>query len=422
MTSTPPTLITNARVLTMASSTDRGTPYAARRGRDHAELGAIDCGEVLLAGGLIERVEPAGTLDPAQDWRVIDARGRVLMPAFVDAHTHACWAGDRLDEWERKQAGASYLEILESGGGIMSTVRAVREASKSALAESLLERLHHMLREGTTAVEVKSGYGLSTEAELKMLRAIEEAADKWPGHVRATACIGHALDPKVDRQRFIETTIRETLDAVHAEFPGIAVDAYCEQGAWTVDETARLFERALELGHPVRVHSDQFNALGMTAWAVEHGALSVDHLEATPDDELARLASSETFGVMLPCSGFHVDGRYASGRRFLDAGGSLVIATNCNPGSAPTSSVPFAIALAVRHLGITAAEAIMACTRNSAALLGLDDRGVIEPGMRADLVLLRHRDERQLGYEFGGNPVDAVWCAGRAVGTETARV
>lgn len=418
MTNAHSTLITNARVLTMTSPTDRGMPYARRRGRAHAELGILDRADVLITGSTIERVETAGTIDAPDGCRTVDARGRVLMHAFIDAHTHACWAGDRLDEWERKQAGATYLEILESGGGIMSTVRAVREATQADLTHSLLARLNHMLSEGTTAIEIKSGYGLSTEAELKMLRAIRDAASQWPGHITPTACIGHAIDPDLDRDCFIETTIHETLDAIHAEFPGIAIDAYCETGAWTLDETARLFERALSLGHPIRIHSDQFNELGMTRWAVDHDALSVDHLEATSADELARLASSESFGVMLPCSGFHVDGRYANGRAFLDAGGSLVVATNCNPGSAPTSSMPMAIALAVRHLGITAAEAITACTRNAAALLGLDNRGVIEPGMRADLVLLRHTDERQLGYEFGGDPVDAVWCAGNPVRTE----
>jgi imidazolonepropionase len=397
------TLITNARVLTLDGAKAAG------------ELGALDRADVLIDDGSIRAVGPTAKANAPAKVQTLDAAGRVLMPAFIDAHTHACWAGDRLDEWERKQAGATYLEILESGGGIMSTVRAVRQASQSELTESLLDRLNHMLREGTTAVEVKSGYGLSTEDELKMLRAITDAADRWPGHVTPTACIGHALDPDIDSETFIETAIHETLDAVHAEFPAIAIDAYCETGAWTFDETVRLFERAQKLDHPLRIHSDQFNVLGMTRWAVEHHALSVDHLEATSKDELVRLAESETFGVMLPCSGFHVDGRYADGRTFLDAGGSLVIATNCNPGSAPTSSMPFAIALGVRHLGITAAEAIVASTRTAAEMLGLSDRGRIVPGLRADLILLRHADERQLGYEFGGNPVDAVWCAGEQV-------
>jgi len=283
------------------------------------------------------------------------------------------------------------------------------------LFEGLIERLGWMLREGTTSVEVKSGYGLTTADELKMLRAIRRAGEAWAGHVTATACIGHAIDG--EQAGHVERTIEETLPGVHAEFPAIAIDAYCEEGAWSLDETVRLFEAAKTLGHPLRIHADQFNSLGMLREAVRLGAVSVDHLEATSATDLRLLAESETFGVMLPCSGFHVDGRYADGRGFLDAGGKLVIATNVNPGSAPCSSMPMAIALAVRNLGITAAEAICGCTANAAGLLGLQDRGRIEAGLRADLILLRVCDERELGHGFGGSPVDLVVCGGEVVGS-----
>ncbi|TVQ62633.1 MAG: imidazolonepropionase [Phycisphaerales bacterium] len=400
-------LVQNARVLTLAGETPR-------RGAALAELGVREACDVLVREGRIERVEPE--IPQATDVRTIDARGRVLMPGFVDCHTHACWAGERLDEWEQKQRGASYLEILERGGGIMSTVRAVRAASEDELVERLLERLAWMLRDGTCTVEVKSGYGLETEAELKMLRAIARAGEAWAGTVVPTACIGHAIDPHAgDSNVFVESTIAETLPAVHELFPGVAIDAYCEQGAWSLADTVRLFERAQELGHPVRVHADQFHALGMVEEAIRLGAVSVDHLEATGDESLRRLAVSDTFGVMLPCAGFHLDGRYADGRAFVDAGGKLAIATNVNPGSAPCASVPMAVALGVRHLGLTAGEAIAGVTTNAAALLGFRDRGRIEPGLRADLVLLRHRDERQLAFEFGGSPVDLVVCNGRIV-------
>jgi len=398
-------LVRRGRVLTLDGA------ELPRQGRELNELGAIDGGDVLVRDGRIEAV--GRDLDAPAGARVVQAAGRVVMPAFVDCHTHACWAGDRLDEWELKRRGVSYLEILESGGGIMSTVRAVRAASEEQLAETLLVRLDRMLREGTTTVEVKSGYGLSTRDELKMLRAIRRAGEDWAGTLVPTACIGHAKDPDVEG--FVERTIERTLPAVHAEFPGVAIDAYCERGAWSLDETIRLFERAHELGHPVRVHADQFHSLGMTRWAIEHGAVSVDHLEATTDEDLRALAASNSFGVMLPCSGFHVDGRYADGRGFVDAGGALAIATNYNPGSAPTHSMPTAIALAARGNGLTAREAITACTTNAATLLGFHDRGRIEPGCRADLIVLGDQDERQLAYEFGGNPVDLVICNGEIV-------
>ncbi|MCC5785880.1 MAG: imidazolonepropionase [Phycisphaerales bacterium] len=375
--------------------------------------GSIESIDVERSDGKNARAAGESGSNDRKPPRELDAAGRVLMPAFVDCHTHACWAGDRLDEWDRKQAGASYLEILESGGGIMSTVRSVRNASREELAEGLLARLGVMLREGTLAVEVKSGYGLSTEDELKMLRAIAEAGSRWPGTLVATACIGHAKDP--DRPDFVRTTIDETLPAVHAEFPGVAIDAYCERGAWSLEETVELLDRALELGHPVRVHADQFNSLGVIPWAVRREILSVDHLEASTPEELHLLAESETFGVMLPCSGLHVDQRYADGRSFLDHGGRLAIASNCNPGSAPTSSIPLTVALASRFNRITAQEAILACTANAAALLGLSDRGRVEPGLRADLVVLRHSDARMLAYEFGGDPVDCVVLGGEVV-------
>jgi imidazolonepropionase len=343
----------------------------------------------------------------------LDARGRVLMPGFVDAHTHALFVGDRLDEFELKRQGKSYLEILAAGGGILSTVRAVQSASEDELVALLGERLRHMLREGTTTVEVKSGYGLTTRAELAMLRAIARAARDFPGTVLPTALLGHAIDPT--EPHFVERVIGETLPAVHAEFPRIPVDAFCERGAWSPDDCRRLLERARELGHPLRLHTDQFNALGGLELALELGAVSVDHLEATPAEGLAAVAQSSTFGVMLPVSGFHTDQRFAAGRAFLDMGGKLVLASNFNPGSSPSFSMPFVIALAVRVLGLSAAEAIRATTQTAAELLGLGDRGLIRAGARADLVLLRHRDERLLGYELGGNPIERVWARGKEI-------
>jgi len=414
-----PILIRNARVLTLEAGD------IPRRGLNLGLLAASDATDVLIDDGRFVAIVPALLRDDPrsptfipkgmeEEIDLVEAGGRVLMPGFVDAHTHALWAGDRLDEFEALQAGTPYLEILERGGGIMATVRAVRETGERKLARMLRERIETMLLEGTTTIEVKSGYGLATEHELKMLRAIHKVGRDFPGTVVATALLGHAIDP--EQPDFVRTTIEETLPAVHAEFPGITIDGYCEQGAWSVEETRRLFEKALDLGHPVRVHADQFNSLGMVDAAIELGARSVDHLEATPEDALARLAESSTFGVFLPCTGFHVDGRYANARAFVDGGGAAVLATNCNPGSAPTSSMPLAIALGVRKLGLTAAEAIAACTVNAAKLLGFDDRGVIAPGARADCVLLRHTDERMLGFELGGDPVDLVIADGEIVG------
>jgi imidazolonepropionase len=396
--------IRNARILTLAG------PPGPRRGKALGDLGVIPGGEVLLADGMIAAVGPKVEVPAGVE--SIDAQGRVLLPGFVDCHTHACWAGDRLAEWEQKLAGVPYLEIMKKGGGIHSTVRAVREATQKQLAASLRDRLGLMLRDGTTTVEVKSGYGLDAENELKMLRAIRRAAGDWPGSVVATALLGHAVEG--DPEDYARMVTKEMLAEVSREFPDIAVDAYCEKGAWSVEMCVKLFEKAHK-HHPIRVHTDQFNSLGMIGEAIRLHARSVDHLEAATKRDLDDLARSETYGVILPCTGFHTDGRYARGGYFVDKGGALALATNCNPGSSPTHSMPLAIALAVRFCSLTPAEAIAAATVNAARLLGLNDRGTIEPGRRADLILLRHKDERQLAYELGGNPVDLVICNGQRI-------
>lgn len=400
-----PLLIRGARALTLSEQ-----PWP-RRGHAIGDLSVLDDADVLITS---DRITAVGADLPAPpNSTTIEAEGRVLMPAFVDCHTHLCWAGSRIDEWEQRLAGRTYQEIHAAGGGIMSTVRAVRAASRESLTASLLERLNRILRAGTTTVEIKSGYGLSTRDELTMLAAIADAARQWPGTITPTALLGHAKDPDVPD--FVRRTIDHTLPAVSRDYPGIAIDAFCEKGAWSLDETILLFEAARERHHPLRVHADQFTSLGMTPAAIRLGARSVDHLEASTDTDLHALAQSNTFGVMLPCCGFHVDGRYARGKAFLDAAGLLAIATNANPGSAPSGAMPMTIALAVRALGLTPTEAIGAATANPAALLGYTDRGTIAPGQRADLILLHHRDERALAYEFGADPIDAVICAGSVV-------
>ena len=396
--------IRNARLLTLAHGS------RPRRGKELGDLGIIPAGEVLVAEGRIAAV--GAKVEAPADAEIIDAMGRVVMPGFVDCHTHACWAGDRLDEWEMKLGGVPYLEILKKGGGIHATVKAVREATQKQLAASLRDRLGLMLREGTTTVEVKSGYGLNTENEMKMLRAIRRAAAEWPGTVAATALIGHAFEGELED--YVRMVVKDMLPEVSKEFPDIAVDAYCEEGAWSVEACVRLFEKARK-HHPVRVHADQFNSLGMIPEAVRLHARSVDHLEASTKKDLSLLAASPTCGVILPCTGLHTDQRFMRARLFIEQGGALALATNCNPGTSPSHSIPLAIALAVRFCRLTPAEAITAATVNAASVLGLSDRGTVAPGQRADLVLLHHKDERALAYELGGNPVDLVICNGQRI-------
>lgn len=398
-------LIRNARLLTLASGS------RPRRGKELGELSVIPSGELLIKDNLIAAV--GAKVEAPTDVSVLDAGGRVVMPGFVDCHTHACWAGDRIGEWLMKLNGVPYPEILKKGGGMPATVAAVREATQKQLAANLRDRLALMLRDGTTTVEVKSGYGLTTESELKMLRAIRRAAGEWPGTVVSTALLGHAVEGDLDT--YARMVTKEMLAEVSREFPDIAVDAYCEDGAWSVDACVKFFEKAGK-HHPLRVHTDQFTSLGMIPEAIRLGARSVDHWEAAKKSDLLALAASRTIGVALPCTGFHVDGRYARAGFLVDQGGAVALATNCNPGSSPSHSMPLAIALAVRFCGLTPAEAIAAATVNAAAVLGLNDRGTLAVGQRADVLVLRHKDERTLAYEIGGNPVDTVICAGKVVG------
>ena len=412
-------LFTNARILTLAPA---GVPPGPRRGRAMRELGLIERGHLVVVEGRIAALGPG---DPPVDAKgpcpSIDLGGRVLMPAFVDCHTHALWAGDRYDEVAKRLAGVPYLDILAGGGGIASTVRATREAlradpSGEALVGLLARRTAAMRARGTLAIEVKSGYGLDRETELGMLAAIathaRQVADAGLGAVVPTYLGAHAIDGAEDP--YCRRVVDELLPEVVARFGAIACDAYCEKGAWSPAWTRRLLERAGSLGCPLRVHVDQFNELGLLDVALELGARSADHLEASSREALARLARSRTSAVLLPGCGLTLDGRYADGRFLVDEGAAVAIATNCNPGSSPIVSMPLVIALAARFCGLSHAEAICAATFNAACVLGLEQElGSLAVGKRALLVTLPSPDERALAYEWGAAEPDRV-LAGRS--------
>lgn len=403
------TVITNARALTLDG------PPGPRRGDAMRHLALRERVDIVMRGEWIVSIGESLTIGHGD--RIIDAGGRIVMPGLIDCHTHACFAGSRIDEWERKLAGATYQEIMASGGGIMSTVRATRSASRAELSALLAARLSRMLSLGSTTVEVKSGYGLTQQGESHMLDAISDV-QLAQRHTRQqslpsivpTALLGHAIDPEVPD--FVRRTIHDTLPAISKSHPGIAIDAFCENGAWSQPDCWELFNRARGLNHPVRVHTDQFTSLGMTPAAAALGARSCDHLEASTPADIAALSASSTIGVALPCCGFHLDGRYANLRPLIDAGGAVAVATNFNPGSAPCLALPMALALAVRHCGLTPAEAITAGTANAAAVLGLTDRGTIAPGKRADLLILDTKDHRALVYEFSSSLVSRVFIGG----------
>lgn len=398
-------IMRNARLITMDGHAQ------ACRGRDLDDLRVIERGWIGIDGS---RIAEMGRGEPPAEWRSapsLDAHGRIVMPGFVDCHTHSCWAGDRYGEWAMKLAGRPYSDILAAGGGILSTVRAVRASSRESLAGDLADRLTEMLALGTTTAEVKSGYGLSTAHELMMLDAIADAAARSPVRVVPTFLGAHAIDPDVPD--FIARTVRETIPAVAAAWPGICADLYCERGAWGLDDSLAYARAAQAAGMPLRMHVDQFTDLGMVPHAIAMGARTCDHLEVTSEDHLLALASSRTMGVALPGSPFCLDGPFMRARQFVDAGGALAVATNRNPGSSPVASMAFAVALSVRRMGLTHAQALKAATWNAACALGVQDRcGALRPGMDADIALWPHRDERALAFEVAGPSPDLVLARG----------
>ena len=412
-------LFVNARIVTLQTSSDDS--ILPRRGGDLRDLRTIARGFVRVQDGRITQVGPGSPTHPVDGENVIDARGRVLMPGFVDCHTHACWAGDRLDEWEMKLAGRSYLDILAAGGGIMETVRNVRATPTQTLTDDLMRRLREMAAYGTTTAEVKSGYGLESETELRMLEAITQAARHSPIRVAATFLGAHAIVPQ--RADCVDRMIVETLPAVAKKYPSITTDAYCETGAWSVADCSRYFRRAKELGCGVRVHTDQFHSLGMIAAALELGATSVDHLEAATDADLDLVARSTAIAVGLPATAFCLGTPCIQARKLIDAGGAIALATNANPGSAPVRAIPIVLSFAVREMKMTPAEAITAVTWNAACVLGLSrECGSIAVGKSADLVLWPFDDERALGYELSGALPEIVMARGTILTPRTIDV
>lgn len=398
--------VINARLLTMQSE-------GVRRGGAMRDMGVIARGFVQCEGDRITHVG-AGDASGALG-QVIDAGGRVCMPALVDAHAHVCWGGDRWSEWERLREGVAYSDILAAGGGILCTVRATRAASEAELTQGVRERLAAMARLGIGATEVKSGYGLQPESEARMLQAIAEAARGALVMVRRTFLGGHAIPP--DDAAWPERLAREVIPEFARRFPDAAVDAFCEKGALSVAQARAVLRAAREAGVPSRLHTDQFNDMGGSLMAIEEGARTVDHLEAAGHESVRRVGAAKVIAVLLPCSGYALDGRYAPGRALIDAGAAVALGSNCNPGSAPTVDLRFAMHLAVRYCGLRCEEAIVAATVNAAHALGIaEEVGALRSGLRANLIVLAERDERSLVHGFGGPPPWRVVLRGTILG------
>ena len=401
---------------------------APQRGAALGTLNIVPHGAVAVRDGRIVDVGPSASLRRKhRTERQIDASGCVLMPGFVDPHTHAMWIGDRALEFEQRIAGRTYSEILAAGGGILSTVDQTRAASIEELVDATRPRLRRMLAHGTTTCEVKTGYGLDPDSELRMLEAIARLRRSMPMTIQASFLPAHAVprkhasrpDAYVDEivERMLPRAISRWRELCGEGAP-LFVDVFCEKGAFTLAQTRRILERARALGYRLKIHADEFENLGGTGLAIELGAASADHLVATSKREIAALGTSSTVAVALPGTPFGLaQSAYSPARAMIAAGATLALASDFNPGTSPCESMQMAIALACRYMRLTPAEAIAAATINAAAALDLADRvGSLTVGKQADLIALEIPSYRHLGYRYGTNLVKWVMRGGKRVG------
>src|SRR5512141_713570 len=387
-----------------------------RRGKDLRQIGSVENGWVASSKGVIvfagSEDAVRAEVSPEPDAVTVDARGKVALPGFVDAHTHLPFAGDRAREFGLRIQGWTYQQLAERGMGIQTTVRATRAASLDDLVGLSLKRLDRMLLTGTTTVEAKSGYGLNLEDEVKQLEALRDAGALHPVDVVPTFMGAHDVPPEYRDKReeyvrlLVETLIPEVRQRGLAEF----FDIFCEPGAFSLEETLTLATAAKAAGFKVKIHADEFVSLGGAELAAEVGAVSAEHLIAVSDQGIARLAASDTAAILLPgVSFFLMMDKRAPARRLIDAGAAVVLASDFNPGSSHIGSMPFILQLGVFTLGMTVEEALNACTGNAACAVGRQGAvGSLESGKKMDLLLCAVPDHVSLAYEAGRNPVRTV--------------
>ena len=415
----PLLLVNIGQLLTLRSASTNPGP---RRGADLKELGVIQDGAVLSFGGKI--VSVGATKDALRDsWfrknrkRVveIDCAGKVVLPGFVDSHTHPVFVGPRLVDFEKRIEGASYEEIAAAGGGIRSSLEAVRKAAKAKLTAKVLATLRQMAEYGTTTVEAKSGYGLTVESELKSLEAIRDAASQWPGTVVATLLGAHIVPKEFQgcSQKYVETVCIEMIPRAAKRKLAQFVDVFCDKGAFTADETKQVFEAAAAHGLSVRAHMGQLSETPLASF-LKFEPASFDHMDHVNEHDISHLAKHDTVATLVPGANYFLGLlRYPDARHLIDSGVPVALATDYNPGTSPTISMPMAMSLACTHMKMLPAEAVAAATINGAWSLRVAERkGSIEAGKDADFAIFEVEDYREIPYWFGANHCAATILSG----------
>lgn len=395
-----------------------GGPRRPRTGVELRDLAIIPDGAMLIAGGLVEAVGPRSEIENriGPGCTVIDAGNRVVMPGFVDAHTHPVFAGNRAGEFEQRCSGASYAEIAAAGGGIRFTVRQTRAAAEDDLLRGTQRYVQWFLKNGTTTIEAKSGYGLTPEDEYKLLRVIRSME---PLRTVATFLGAHEIpdEYRARRGEYVDLVVEEMLPAVESQRLAVYCDIFCEPGIFGIEDSRRILTAARTHGLGLRLHADQLSNSGAAALAAELGAATADHLEHTDALGIAALKSAGVQPVLLPGSVYALGSKlYPNARAMIDAGLAVVLATDFNPGSSPTTSMPMILSLACTQMKMTPAEAVSAATINAAYSLGRGaEIGSLEPGKCADFVIHDCRDYREIPYFFGLQHPQAVYIDGKQV-------
>jgi imidazolonepropionase len=421
MPKTPAILVRNIRqLLTLRSASGRKGP---RRGTELGELGIVPDGAVLLQGEKIvavgstrEILRHAWVKQNAKRIREIDGRGKVVLPGFVDSHTHPVFAAPRLIDFEKRTAGASYEEIAEAGGGIRASIRGVREASRNALTAHVLCALEEMAAHGTTTIEAKSGYGLDYAAEMKSLEAIRAAAKKFDGTVVATLLGAHTIPPehRGNPDEYVRIVCEEMIPAAGRRKLADYVDVFCERGAFTSEQSKKILRTASDHGLATRAHVNQLSEVALEPFD-EFEPASYDHMDKVSEKDIQRLAKSPTVATLLPAANYFLGlSQFPPARKLIEAGVAVALATDYNPGTAPTTSMPFVLSVACTHMKLSPAEAVSAATFNGACALRLQERkGSLEPGKDADLAIFDADDYREIAYWFAVNRCSATLLNGR---------
>lgn len=384
------------------------------RGSELRGLNMYENAALYISDGFIKAVGPlSNVLEKVEGHPVIlDAEGKAAVPGFVDSHSHLVFGGNRADEFAMRSAGMSYEEIAEQGGGIVSTVEATRKASKEELKNLARIRLQKALKQGITTMEIKSGYGLDLETERKMLEVINELKEEQPIELSATFLGAHAVPKDLTKEEYLEEVL-----AMIPEIADLAeyCDVFCEKGYFTVEETRKVLEKGIEHGLQSKLHTNQFNDIGGIEMALDLGAVSVDHLEVLSEEDVQKIARSETVATILPAVSYFLNIPYSPARKLLDAGALVALATDFNPGSSMTISMQLLMSMACTKMGMSVEEALCCATQNGAKALEKNKLGAIAPGFQADILLLDTETYKDLAYFFGENHVHTVIKKGEKV-------